>query len=147
MLTNSHTSYKINRIRYYFKSRELKQHIVNANRQLPSTFLCQAGSMLTPLPDPIPPPHLDRNSFTTTIDVPALRVPKQKCNELMRKFKGCEGQRRRLACMSCHFHALSASFSRLIWTQLHALIKAASSCQQVHSGPPQVALHCRGCGQ
>jgi hypothetical protein len=33
-------------------------------------------------------PQLDRAAFTQVIRVPALRVPKQQCQELMRKLRG-----------------------------------------------------------
>ncbi|KIY91422.1 hypothetical protein MNEG_16542, partial [Monoraphidium neglectum] len=41
---------------------------------------------------PVPPAAatvaLDRDAFRRVVTVPALRIPKQRCNELMRTFKG-----------------------------------------------------------
>jgi hypothetical protein len=34
------------------------------------------------------PPQLDRAAFAQVIRVPALRVPKQQCHELMRRLRG-----------------------------------------------------------
>ena len=37
-------------------------------------------------------PQLDRSAFKQVIRVPAVRVPKQKCQELMKKLRGYVGQ-------------------------------------------------------
>lgn len=34
------------------------------------------------------PPQLDRAAFNQVVRVPAVRVPKQKCQELMKQLRG-----------------------------------------------------------
>jgi hypothetical protein len=45
--------------------------------------------MLQPIPDAAKQDCVDREAFNTTKKVAALRIPKQRCQELMNKFKGC----------------------------------------------------------
>lgn len=61
-----------------------------------------ADAHLQPHPQPPPladVPPLDRAAFTRVTTVPALRVPKQRCSELMRAFKGFTLDRPRTRCV------------------------------------------------
>ncbi|KAI8467486.1 MAG: Met-10+ like-protein-domain-containing protein [Monoraphidium minutum] len=44
-------------------------------------------------------PALDKSAFRRTVTVPALRIPKQRCNELMRTFRGFTLDRPKTRCI------------------------------------------------
>jgi len=59
-----------------------------ARRRLLSASSTKKQSMLLPVPEEAKQQHVDKTAFATTKHVAALRVPKQRCQELMRKFRG-----------------------------------------------------------
>lgn len=45
--------------------------------------------MLLPVASESQAAHVDREAFRTTLRLPALRVPKQRCQEMLKRFNGC----------------------------------------------------------
>eukprot|EP00967_Tisochrysis_lutea_P106749 scaffold164015_cov21-Tisochrysis_lutea.AAC.1 len=73
----------------FTKNQSWRLHCSKAGRnKQPAARQQASASMLLPVPEAARQQHVNKAEFNITKHVVALRVPKQRCQELMRKFKG-----------------------------------------------------------